>query len=57
MLVDFDDGVVASITCGRVGWHAWRRPFLARVVIVGELHAPGRQAADPTRSCRGRWSF
>jgi len=36
MLVDFDDGVVASITCGRVGWHAWRRPFLARVVIVGE---------------------
>lgn len=36
MLVDYDGGVTASITCGRVGWHAWRRPILARVVIVGE---------------------
>jgi predicted dehydrogenase len=37
MLVNFDGGVTASITCGRVGWHAWRRPILARVVIVGQL--------------------
>lgn len=36
MLVDFEGGVSASITCGRVGWHGWRRPYLSRVVIVGE---------------------
>lgn len=36
MLVDFEDGATASITCGRVGWQSWRRPFLSRVIIVGE---------------------
>lgn len=36
MLVDFEGGVSASMTCGRVGWHGWRRPYLSRVVIVGE---------------------
>src|SRR5690606_34994501 len=36
MLIEFEGGVIASITCGRIGWHGWRRPFLSRVVIVGE---------------------
>jgi len=37
MLVEFEGAVTASITCGRTGWHSARTPFLARVVIVGEL--------------------
>ncbi|RYE09636.1 MAG: Gfo/Idh/MocA family oxidoreductase [Hyphomicrobiales bacterium] len=36
MLVDFEGGVTASITCGRTGWQSWRRPYLSRVIIVGD---------------------
>ncbi len=36
MLVTFEDGVIATITCGRTGWDSMPGPFLARVVIVGD---------------------
>lgn len=62
MLVGFEGGVTASLTCGRTGWWSWKRPFLARVVLVGErdtlvfdsepaelLLTSGRDAAPPPR--------
>lgn len=36
MLLEFEGGITASITCGRTGWASWHQPFLACVVIVGE---------------------
>ena len=35
MLLEFDSGVTATITCGRTGWHSHHLPFIARVIIVG----------------------
>jgi predicted dehydrogenase len=36
MLLEFEGGVAATITCGRTGWHSHGGAFLSRVVIVGE---------------------
>jgi myo-inositol 2-dehydrogenase / D-chiro-inositol 1-dehydrogenase len=35
MLLEFEGGVTATITCGRTGWHSHHAPFLSRVIIVG----------------------
>lgn len=35
MLLEFEGGVAATITCGRTGWHSHHRPFLSRIAVVG----------------------
>lgn len=39
MLLQFEDGVVATITCGRTGWGSYHAPFLSRVILVGEAES------------------
>lgn len=36
MLVAFQGGVSAAITCGRTGWDSMPGPFLARAILVGD---------------------
>jgi predicted dehydrogenase len=36
MLLRFERGVTATITCGRTGWQSYHAPILSRVVVVGE---------------------
>lgn len=36
MLLDWEGGVSASITCGRTGWQSYHEPMLSRVLVVGE---------------------